>query len=177
MKGDKAKKGEGREGPKKSTKPVPEKKEEKCICEICTCGWVSLSLSYNTPVAVTSIWFVKMCFPKSLAVSCLKALILQETLKQDYSKWYLMTQCFSSVMFHSKVTQLKIGWFCTFCKSYNKAKLLWKKTVLPIYVSTTVCGDRKPECLVHSYYIMHHECCFHFRTPSCADRTGNKLPH
>ena len=137
MKGDKAKKGEG---PKKSTKPVPEKKEEKCICEICTCGWVSLSLSYNTPVAVTSIWLVKMCFLKSLAASCLKAHILQENLKQDYSKWYLMTQCFSSVMFHSKVTQPKIGWFCTFCKSY-KAVLLWKKTALepPIYVSTSGC--------------------------------------
>ena len=58
MKGDKAKKGEG---PKKSTKPVPEKKDEKCICEICTCGWVSLSLSYNTPVALTSSMYM-ICY-------------------------------------------------------------------------------------------------------------------
>ena len=36
MKGDKVKKGEGVTKSEKNL--VPAKKDEKCICEICTCG-------------------------------------------------------------------------------------------------------------------------------------------
>ena len=82
-------KGKGSPG-KNSKKSAPAKKEEKCICEICTCGWVCGSLLW------WSDRYCRCCAPVDSYSSAGLPILFQQTLGSLHWPRHHTCDCYSS---------------------------------------------------------------------------------